>query len=254
MKPLVRWTIGSASDTGIEILSMAVPLFAKIYPEFKRIICFNNIKLSKIKHLNKYSELFEQKENDSIFKIIPENLEDDSKSYGCGWKLCPPRIRPESHELFIDNDLIITKRIKELDNWLLTTDETIITEGHPRSRMFGVFDECIPSGIHACAGFFGIPPNFDFSEKIKMYITKKNTEIGGWDEQGLTTAIITNEKHKIIPLSKIHISEDWVPNPLAPLLATKETDFCGFHFVGANKKPWHRGWALYKATIKKLFI
>jgi hypothetical protein len=151
MKPVARWTIGAVSNTGFDILKHSVNLFSKIYPEFERIICFNSIEKSKIKSLERKAQLFEQKEEHSVCNILPTNPNDKQQECSCGWKLCPPRLSLKTHELFIDNDLIIIKRIKEIDDWLKVQDETIISEGHPRSRMFGVFDEFVPKEINVCA-------------------------------------------------------------------------------------------------------
>lgn len=257
MKPVARWTIGDVSETGFKILYESVKKFHNIYPEFKKIICYNNINLNKIKHLESYAEFFQQKEIDSLIKLLPSNPNDDHQADGCGWKLCPPRLSCDSHELFIDNDLVILKRIEEIDRWLKCNDKTIISEGHPRSRMFGIFDKHIPDNIRACAGLFGLPPNFDFAKeiiKLKKLTCKPNFLIGGWDEQGLTTAIVTKSDFVLIPLSKVYISEDWVDKPLGNV---DYIDYHGIHFVGANRKPWHRGWKFYKKICfqkNKLFI
>ena len=250
MKPIARWTIGAVSNTGFDVLRHSIVLFSKIYPEFERIVCFNSIEKSKIKFLEGKAQLFEQKEEYNVCDILPTNPNDEQQASGCGWKLCPPRLSLKTHELFIDNDLIIRKRIKEIDDWLKVQDEAIMSEGHPRSRMFGVFDEFIPKEINVCAGLFGLPPNFDFADRIKFFVSQKKVTIGGWEEQGLTASIVTNsQKYRLIPLSKVHISEDWVEDPLAPLSQNYSNNNKqkpdAIHFVGANRKPWHRGWCLY---------
>lgn len=251
MKPIARWTVGPVSQTGLDILKHSIDLFSKIYPEFERIICFNNLNKFKLKFLEKKAYFFEQKEQDSIVDLLPSDNNQEQAS-GCGWKLCPPRLSIQSHELFIDNDIIIRKRIKEIDNWLNHENQGLISEGHPRCRKFGVFDDCVPTGLHVCAGLFGLPPYFDFAERINFYNLKKKVSIGGYDEQGLTASIITNmQNYKIIPISKIHISEDWCLEPFYNFLNTKKQIPDAIHFVGANRKPWHKGWYFYKSQLFK---
>lgn len=241
MRPLARWTIGDVSDTGKEILVESVRLFRRIYPEFDRVVCYNNLEASSIAHLE--ADLFEQKESMSVCPLRENDKSIDSEAMGCGWKLCPARLRPEGCELWIDNDLVIRQRISEIDNWVTAADHGVITEGLHRQRMFGLFDKFIQSHIRACAGMFGLPPGFDFAEAIRRYkpvLEESGRELGGFDEQGLTVAVVTNmSSYKIIPLQTVWISEDHVPFPT--------TSHSAYHFVAANRKPWHRGWKKYKS-------
>lgn len=243
MEIVVRWTIGPVSCVGIEILEESVSRFSKIYPEFTRIICFNNLKYNKIKYFEKFATLHEQKEKTVPCKLSSpnNNLEEAT---GCGWKLAPPRLKIDGLELFIDNDIIIRKRIPQIDDWIKNKNFGLITEGLNRKRMYGVFDSFISPEIHANAGLFGLPPHFDFEKEIKEYSHYLDSPLGGYNEQGLTVATIVNMKNYImVPLTELNIIEDHVKFP--------EIMPSGLHFVGANRKEYHRGWKEYK---KRNFI
>jgi hypothetical protein len=239
MIPLARWTIGDVSDTGKKILRESVKRFRKAYPEFDYVVCHNSIDASEFENLG--TDLFEQQEWMSVWPLRENDKMIDYEATGCGWKLCPPRLRPDSCELWIDNDLVICDRIKEIDDWIDQADHSIITEGLHRARMFGEFDSCIHPDIRACAGLFGLPPDFNFASAIESYSPiLQGKKLGGFDEQGLTVAVVTNmPKHRIIPLQSVWISEDHVPFPA--------TTHSAYHFVAANRKPWHRGWKRYRS-------
>lgn len=246
MKPIARWTIGPVTSCGKKILRESVSIFTSIYPEFDRIICFNNLNCSELSDLSKLVSLYKQEEKSApcLLSAPDNNLEE---AIGCGWKLAPPRLDTNSLELFIDNDVIIRKRLPQIDEWIERGDCGLIAEGLSRKRMYGIYDAFIPQGINANAGLFGLPPGFDFQKEITEYASFLNGGLGGYNEQGLTVATIINMKNYImVPLEKLHISEDHVdfPNVLPDAI----------HFVGANRKEWHKGWQSYQSRIKSISI
>lgn len=232
VKFLARWTIGPVSDIGKQILRESVNNFSKIYPEFKRVVCYNHIEKLDIN-----AELYKQED----LKIVDLRKPDDNveEASGCGWKLCPPRLLPDGMELWIDNDIVINKRLPALDLWIKKQSGGIISEGLHRNRMYGEFDRFVLPDLHLCAGLFGLPAEFDFQERIEHYWKFATKPLGGYDEQGLTAAIVSNMSDwTLVPLSELYICEDHVPFP--------ELSPSAIHFVGANRKPWHRGWKAYQ--------
>jgi hypothetical protein len=237
MKPLARWTLGPVTATGKKILRESVKLFAKAHPEFDRVVCYNHVEASELVDLSNLAELVEQSANAVPCDLsLPSN--DPDEATGCGWKLSPPRLRLDAHELFLDNDLVIRERLLEIEAWL-GGNSGIIAEGLHRRRMFGVFDKHIGAHIHACAGLAGFPPGFDIQEQIVNYSPFLcGKSFGGYDEQGMTTAMITNMAHYIlVPLTTCHIAED---HQIFPDKMPRAV-----HFTGANRKEWHRGWSAY---------
>ena len=238
-KPLARWTLGPVSSIGHEILLESIQKFKKIYPEFDCILCFNNINPDIVEKFRPYVDLYQQKKHELPCPVLPPNFL-NSFATGCGWKLSPPRLRIKGLELFLDNDLVIFDRIKEIDDWINSGRHGIITEG--KQRLFGAFSEFIKPNYKLCAGFFGLPPFFNFEKHIKYYFEYFKQPLDAFDEQGLSAAVVSNMKNFIIvPLSKVAILEDHLPFP-----DIKNSEIGGIHFVGANRQPWHRGWLSYK--------
>jgi hypothetical protein len=245
-KPLVRWTIGPVTSIGYEILLESISRFSILYPEFKKILCFNHIDKLILKKLTDSCDFYQSSADDvpCLLCLPDKNIEEAT---GCGWKLAPPRLNPQGLELFIDNDLIIRKRLPQIDLWLKNGDYGLIAEGLNRKRMYGIFDSFVPPNIHANAGLFGLPPGFDFGKQIADYANYLNGGLGGYNEQGLTVATVVNmPKYIMVPLSKLHISEDHSEFP------QKIPD--AIHFVGANRKEWHRGWAHYKKITRSILM
>lgn len=238
-KPLVRWTLGPVSDLGYEVLLESIKNFALIYPEFDRVVCFNNIDKKKLKIFEKHAEIIEQKESFLPCAVMPPEPMTD-RATGCGWKLAPPRLRPNGLELFLDNDLIIFSKIEEIDKWISSNRHGIITEG--KWRLFGAFQNFINEKHKLCAGLFGLPPFFNFYRNIQYFYSYFNKPLGAFDEQGLSAAIVSNMKNfYIVPIKKLRIVEnhDELPDIFKEKIA-------GIHFVGANRRLHHNGWYFYK--------
>lgn len=241
MKALVRWTIGPVSRTGKEILRESVKYFARLYPEFERVICYNHVEEAELRDMAHLVNYHRQDQHSVPVDLSAPQAFNVDEAVGCGWKLAPPRLNPDGLELFLDNDVVLRERLPELDLWLEQGDLFIIAEGLRRKRMYGVYDRIIPRHVHACAGVFGLPGGYDFAHHIethKHFLVDKG--LGGYDEQGLSVAAVVNSgKYLVIPITSLHISEDHLtfPERLPPAI----------HFVGANRKDWHRGWKAYRS-------
>jgi hypothetical protein len=185
MKILIRWTIGNVCQDGIDILKYSINSIKKNYPNFERVVCFNNINKEKLTHLN--AELFQQYHTDDI-EYCPKNEL---------WKLYPPRLDKEAHEIVIDNDLIIFSRIKEID-FFVKNNYTLMLRG--RGRAFGRYDHKVPQPHAINGGLYGMPPYFDFAAKIKECC--KDDKIRAWfdrsDDQGVIAYALFSQNHIII--------------------------------------------------------
>lgn len=221
MKPIIRWTIGNVSNYGIDCLQASVSSFLKLYKNnFDYFICYNNLDFNKIKFLEKYNLNFlNQEEHKDSVCIEPI-------SNPC-WKLYPPRINLDVHEIFIDNDLIVYKKIPLIDKFLDSNKLFFITEAVKRS-----YSDNLNNFIHNKfnSGFFGVPPKFDFLKKINNIINKY--EIVSWEhsifeEQSVVAKIIEEENNfSVISLDEIHVCFEEIKN----------SKF-GLHFVGLNYNP-----------------
>lgn len=208
--PILRWTIGPSSHAGFKALLRSVRLIKKIYPNFELYICHNG--------LNTYEQNF--------LKGFRVNLIQQTNGLNCSpsgvaWKLYPPRIDMTRHEIFVDNDLILHKPLEEIDWFLEQSNSFIVTEG--LGRVFGNKESLIPKNLRINSGLFGIPPNFDFAQKINE-LSKGSCWEDCFNEQGTVAAIVCQNDYKIIPLKTVAICNEGRFKP-----GTHGTHFCGLN-------------------------
>jgi hypothetical protein len=245
MKPLFRYTLGPVSNLGFEILKESINLLKKNY-DCDIVVCYNQIKNKDIlKEINE--ELIDQEKYTNSLPYAP------IKEI---WKICPPRLSPNTHEIFLDNDLIITNKIPQIDEFLREKEKTIILSGFTgerhkvngkevQKRYYGQYDHFIDQKYIINGGLFGIPPNFDFEDKLK------NLCIGNWqqdrelahnDDQGIITAALTiNNEAIVIPEDQILIYD---------CAYAKYKECNGYHFLESNRNENHTGWDFYKLNKK----
>jgi hypothetical protein len=236
MKPLLRWTIGgSISHVGFDILVESVKRLTNLYGDvFDYIICYNNINLDIIKKLG--IPLFNQEEFRDSLPWCPS---------GVAWKLYPPRLRKESHEIFIDNDLVIRYKLWQIDEFLSKDNAVIYTAGLYRS--FGRFDKKVARSHKLNSGLFGLPPGFDFYSKL-VRLMKAFPLQQAWcdkfDEQGMVASILTSNFDRIvIGLGDIAICH----NGNCPF------SNYGHHFVSANVGNGY-AWEKWKKVYGSAFV
>jgi hypothetical protein len=238
MKPLARWTIGKTNDLGEETLRQSVKRFKIIYPEFDLIICCNNLNKSQRLRLNNLNvKVHDQNALELDYPLTPVNYPPGWKHSmpGWGWKLVPPRMRIESHELWIDNDVIIFERLDSIDEWLSSNKRSIISDG--LQRAYGIFDQDIPSNIKFCAGFFGLPPCYDFAKNISKLCKRLNGEpLGYYNEQGIT--VLSVLQNNPIVTSEIEL-----------IKKISKKRYKGMHFIGVNRTKDHTAWKDYKCYL-----
>lgn len=232
MKPVVRWTIGNVKPAGFECLKWSIESFLKLY-DVSVVICHNcsedNLKLLPNKY-ERYNQLRD-------WEIKPE---------GVSWKLYPPRLFNENHELVIDNDIIIEKRIKEIDHFF-ENDSTLLLEDVTRN--YGQYEAHVPENFKINSGIFGMPPLFNFEKYIKFYVKKWEINALGeyaasktFDEQGIVaTSLLNYHSYSIIPHSSVSICErDFIESN-------------GMHFIGLNRRDHHRPYRIFKSNRIKFY-
>lgn len=231
-KPLVRWTIGKPSQIGLDILKLSIDNLIKIYEDyFDYVICYNNLSANDLRIIKSF--------NIPLFNSANINVVGMKNK---AWKLVPPRLRPDGYEIILDNDLIIDRKLPILEDFL-AGDFILVTEGV--AQTYGKFHHVLrKSGLKINTGLVGLPPKFDLSKEIDSVkqIFPKIDISDGFNEQGLLAWIISDSKHRIIPLAHISIAE-----PTSPLILGEY----GVHFVGANTDD-HTGWLEYLNESRNL--
>lgn len=217
MKPLVRWTIGPVSQKGIDTLCLSIDKWISVYnDEFDMVVCFNGLKDSQISQIPIKS--IDQNEYKNSLKYQP---------FDTTWKLYPPRLSINSHELFIDNDLIVYARSETIEKFLNSSTLSIITSAH--KRFYGAYNQFVSPELKVNSGLFGVPPNFDLAKAINRFILVYPQS--GWsyhsDDEGVLACVLPNLC--VIPMDEIHVcnpSVDFSPYSLGS---------CGTHFAGSNQ-------------------
>lgn len=231
--PLVRWVIGDTTKNGYESLKLSIHNFLSIYPNVEPIVCCNG-------DVNKLKEI-------DIKIINQKNFKTNREPIGVSWKLVPPRLDINRHEIVIDNDLIIEKPIWHINDFF-QNNKTLLLEGD--SRTYGRFEKHVPKGFQINSGIYGMPPGFDLNKYIELYAGNKweknafgeHDKNETFDEQGIIAIALLDHDNIIIPNT---------------IIANCEKDFHqkhGYHFIGLNRWKHHRPFNLYKINKKKFYL
>jgi hypothetical protein len=236
-RPLLRWTIGHTTPDGYESLRLSIESFLRWY-DADVVICHNCPS-------ENLQDIF------SRFRLIDQHQHLDScpmPPMGVAWKLYPPRLAPERHEILIDNDLIINERIPHIDDFL-SSDCTLLLEDH--ARCYGRFENHVAPGYRINSGLYGMPPLFNLQKFVDFYAgsaweinaTCENKASKTFDEQGLVAiALLSYHRFVIIPNSCITNCEREFVNGL------------GHHFIGLNRLAFHKPFRLYKCRSIKFYL
>lgn len=237
MKPLARWTVGPVRPDGFDCLLLSVESFVRLY-DVEPVICYN-CPPENLSHLAARFRLIDQREHLSSCPVPP---------LGVAWKLYPPRLAPDRHEILIDNDLVIGEKLPEIDKFL-SSDCTLMLEDH--ARAYGRFDKHVRPGLAINSGMYGMPPGFDMQRYVDFYAgegwernaTGVHRESGTFDEQGLVAIALSSYVDSVI------ISATCVTNCEHQLVPGS-----GHHFIGLNRRAFHRPYRLYKCRNTKLYL
>lgn len=215
MKPLFRITVGPVKELGLKLLRKNIRLLKRIYPEVDIAVCFNQIDPNL---LNVDVEKIDQIDFIDSLPYFPKAET---------WKLYPPRLRLSSHEIILDNDILLFKRVPEIDEFL-NSDRPLLLNG--RVKVYGKYQSLIKSSHAINSGIFGIPPNFDFKKEIEEFC--KNDKIKKWtdwcDDQGVVGGVLLDR-------NPIFIKADSVMNYLSTFEFQPKGHWNGIHAIGANQ-------------------
>lgn len=232
-RPVVRWVVGECHTLGYDTLYESIKSFKKIYKNnFIYCICFNSKKIKKtlVKSLELVDKIIDQKK---FQKTLPFN---PFKKRGPHWKLYPPRLFPEQHELILDNDLIIYEEMKEIEEFL--SDESLCLTTRAIKRSYNKkYEHHIKRDFNINTGLVGLPPFFDYQKKIEIVLSYgKSVWKDYFDEQTVVAGVLQSENTKVIPFETISSCCG-----LTHFNIGKK----GTHFIGINK-GYDKWWKEYK--------
>lgn len=214
-KPLIRWTVGPPrSRFDDAILRRSVLNFRALYGDrFDHVLCVNGRDGLDLADLG-------------VEIIAQTSVEGAPEPSGVAWKLYPPRLRPDAHEIFIDHDIVFVERIGKIEAFLSSSDTFIYSQSFSVDGRYGSFRAQVPPGFRLNSGFFGVPPGFVFDL----------SSVEGWreyfDEQGFVASELCRQTNLIkVDLGEIHICKGrGVPNGVR-----------AYHFVHSNRdRAWVR--------------
>lgn len=255
-KPLFRWTVGPCLPQGLEILIESVHRTTSAFgvDNWDWCICYNGLNKDEVGFIQRAAEglpitLYSQ---DWATCPVNDNMQTPRRRDGsfewngnrCGgtmWKSCPPRLRMESHEIVMDNDIVMLKKFPQIDDWLKYDDKALILE--EPIRFYGRYDSLFPDNPPFLnSGFMGFPPGYDFGAAVFKAWTDNGRlmNISQADEQGLLVYTLSR-------LPSVRIRADQMIEILGRDYNHKVTGGeYGIHFTQANRMPSHRAWIQYK--------
>lgn len=258
MKPLFRWTVGACLPQGLDILaeSFKRTTAALGLQNFDWMVCYNGLSdadLSRIMRSigNLPIDLVEQSWEDCpIIDKVRSPKRADGSFEGNGnlvggslWKACPGRMRIDSHEIVMDNDILILKAFPQIKYFLNSTSYAIILE--EPIRFYGRYEKFMSkSEPFLNSGFMGFPPGYDFSAELRRVWeeTGSMTNISQADEQGLL--MYTLNQLPSLRVKKTQMNELLAKREYRTATLTGEEE--GIHLTQANRIPNHFWWEKYK--------
>jgi hypothetical protein len=241
-KPLLRWVMGGgATKDGFDVLDHAVDQARKLYPECDYAVLYNNLNDKEMKRIEKIGvELIEQTQ----YNV--EGIAPPIKAEHLMW---PPRVRIETHELQMDNDIVLLRRHAYIDEFLHEDDLFIATESYIPQN-YGLYSDAVPTrrGKGINSGLYGMPPGFDFGKWLFEFYEKYDRRpYHHLNPQGIVAAMIKDQaKFKIMAKSDIII----VPTMRKWRMDMLVRKVVGLHFTGINRSMCIDQWAIYRTIMK----
>lgn len=263
MKPLFRWTVGSCLQQGLDILAESIDRTTAALGEdsFDWMICHNGLNSEQLKFIQNII-------GDREIVLEPQQWSDCAIPDQCGtplrpdgsfewngnkvggtlWKVAPARKRIETHEIVMDNDIVMLKAIPMIEEFLESSKVMILEEP---IRFYGFYDK-----FHAVeppylnSGLMGFPPGYDYGVDLKETWLKctdgqsPKRNISQSDEQGLLMLALRN-----FP-DQIRVPVEYVREVLGKDYNNKITGSeYAIHFTQSNRMPRHHCWLQYQAIV-----
>lgn len=214
-KPLVRWTAGPPrSKFDDAILRSSILNFKCLYGDrFDQVLCVNGRDGLDLGSLG--------------FDIVRQfPVEGSPKPWGVAWKLYPPRLRPNAHEIFIDHDVVLLDKLPQIEEFLSSEEAFLYSQSFWPDGLYGSFRDQVPDGFGLNSGLFGLPPGFSFD--LSMVDEWKED----LDEQGFVASQMCRQSNliRVGPEDLWICADDRMPR-----------DVKGYHFCRSNRdEAWAR--------------
>lgn len=258
-RPLFRFTVGSCLQQGLDILAESINRTTKSlgFDDWDWAVCHNGLTSENVDFLKKAigdRKISLISQNWATCPVMdncqtPRRMDGSFEWNGnrCGgtmWKVCPARMRMESHEIVMDNDVVLLKKFPQIDEFLSQTEKALCLE--EPIRFYGRYD-CLfgADPPYLNSGFMGFPPGYDFGAAIFETWIKhgRYMNLSQADEQGLLV-------HSLSQLPNIRIDSGQMKEVLHRDFKTEITGREeGIHFTQSNRIPNHHSWKKYQEVI-----
>lgn len=268
IKPLLRWVIGGTIRQGIHILKESINRTVKVFGgRFDYMVCYNNMAVDDLNFITRVFPFVTLHRQDWMDCPISDHMTTTRQNdgsvrtdvYSCGgslWKLCPPRMRMDTHEIVMDNDIVFFRAMSQVEEFLSSSRPMLLKE---HTRWFGIYDKLFAPGERFNSGFVGLPPGFDYQAKLRQAwkATGSACNLSYADEQGLITYVLRQENPIMVEIEdvvELH-QMGMVANFNGSQCFTKydfTTNNKAAHFVQGNRNHPHHPWCKYKNECIKL--
>lgn len=258
-KPLFRWTVGNCLQQGLDILAESISRTTKALgvENFDWVICYNGLNREDLQFLTnaigtKPIQLYAQNWSHCPVDDICQSPRRKDGSFEwngnlCGgtmWKLCPARMRMESHEIVMDNDIILLKKFPQIDEFLNSNEKVLMLE--EPIRFYGRYD-CLfgADDTYLNSGLMGFPPGYDYGAEVYNNWVQygKYMNISQADEQGLLMYTLNK-------MPSVRVKKDQMIQVLHRDFKTNITGHEeGIHFTQSNRIPNHLSWQKYQQVV-----
>lgn len=201
------------------MLRHSIAQFRNIYGDrFRYVICHNQLSREQLDRVTGFGCETVKQDQGALCIAPPSSMLDG----GPAWKLYPPRISMETHEVFIDNDLVLFSRA--LDEFLVDDSMALVTRAV--RRCYGQYDSYVRPDLMINTGLVALPPYLDWANVLNCQIRAAGSPPwrGHFDEQGLVASVL--QQLKLVFVDGISVC--WTK------LAYQQSSV-GMHFVGINQ-------------------
>jgi hypothetical protein len=223
----VRWTVGDVSPRGFAALRLSILGATRLFGAHAAYaVCVNTIAPAEARaRTGDTPKSVRWIAADADLPSFLTPFLDAGLAEGVAWKLAPPRLFPDRHELSLDNDCIVWDLPSALEEWLADPDGRLLaSDVIPALGRFATIVG--PRALNT--GMRGLPPGLDLgallAETLAAHPGPLPTEL---DEQGLQVAALSRGPLHVVSLADVAICSPFPPHAADP-------GRCGAHFVGLN--------------------
>jgi hypothetical protein len=232
----VRWTIGDVNPAGFEALRLSVHGAMQLFKDSAEYrVYVNTIPVPDAQSRTGPTPpgLQWERSPGAVPAVLAPYL-DQGMAEGVAWKLTPLRAFPERHELSLDNDVILWRLPRAVEQWLASDDPAASLIAADTKPAFGQFAGLCGEAPRN-SGIRGLGPALDFeaalADVLRLHPAHLHSEL---DEQGLQVAALKmSGEPYVVETADVSICSPFHPH-------SPEPGSCGAHFVGLNTRvlPW----------------